>query len=141
MSGISGRARCLGTRRRAGNSVPKLFEVVFEGGGELRIESWGDGVEGLVGLAFVHEVDAFAGGTLCAYEKIFVEVVAGVGLFLADFQRAHGIEGACGECLVDFGFGAGEFEELQEFDELCFGVGFEFFVAEVEDGEGGSGVP
>lgn len=125
----------------SGGFVSELLEVVFESGGELRIESGCDGVEGLVGFAFVHEVDTFSGGVLCAYEKVFVEVVAGVGLFLADFHRAHGIEGACVECLIDLGFGAGELEEVEEFDELCFGVGFEFFVAELEDGEAGCGAP
>jgi len=97
MSGTSGRARCLGTNhnsverglRGSDGFVSELLEVGFEGGGKLRIESGCDGVEGLVGLAFVHEVDAFSGGVLCAYEKVFVEVVAGVGLFLADFHRAH----------------------------------------------------
>ena len=44
--------------------VVELLELVFERGGELGVEAFGEFVEGLVGLSLVHEVDALPGGIL-----------------------------------------------------------------------------
>ena len=115
--------------------VVELGEVVFEGFVELGVEAGGEGVEGLVGFALVHEVHALAGGVFGAYEKVFREIACVAGFFLADFECPHGIERAGNDGLLDVLFVAFDSEELDHADELGLGVGFEVFVAEIQDGE------